>query len=87
MGAFSTILSFLRAVPTLVSLLKQVWGSLADFYNAYNRRKQAERLRDALKVARETKNTAAIEQFFNPDLPVDPVPDGDFKLPDDGKPS
>lgn len=82
MGALSTILSFLRAMPTLISLLKEVWGSLKDFYEAYNRRKQAERLRDALKTARETKDTKAIEDFFNPSMPVDPVSDGSDKLSD-----
>jgi len=77
MGTFSTILSFLRAVPTLISLVKEVWSSLAEFYDAYNRRKQAEKVRDALKEARATKNTKAIEEFFNPGKPSGSISAGD----------
>lgn len=74
MGYIGTILSFIRALPALIRLVKEIWITLADFYEAYNRKKQAHKLSDALAEARKSGDTDAVEKFFNPSAtkPADP---------------
>ena len=79
---FVNILSFLRALPEIIRLIREVWGSASESYAVYNRKVQIKRVNDAIQKARETKDTSALEKFFNPN---GTIPDGNEQLPKESK--
>lgn len=55
-----------KALPTLISIAKQIFAFLHEVQDYVDRRKKAGELDAALKKARETKDTSDVEKIFNP---------------------
>lgn len=57
---------FIKALPTLISIGKQIFAFLHEVQDYVDRRAKAKDLEAALKKSRETGDTSAIEDLFNP---------------------
>ena len=57
-------LDVLRAIPSIVSLLKEIFKALGEWREQSEKKKRAQELREAVNEARETKNTKKLEEFF-----------------------
>lgn len=64
-SALSAILGFFASLPELVKLVSEVIKTLQDFLSSQQKKAAAKELAEALKAARETKDTTALEKFFN----------------------
>lgn len=62
----SGILGFLASLPELVKLARELFETLRGFISSIEKKQAAKELTEALKTARETKDTSALEKFFNP---------------------
>lgn len=60
------IWEFIKAVPTLIAIGKQIFAFLHEVQDYVDRRAKAKELEAALKKARETKDTSDVEAIFNP---------------------
>lgn len=72
--------AFLKALPALIGILKEIFKFLHETIDYFDRLKKAKDLEAAVKEARETKDTTKLENMFsaspNPpaNIPVNPVP-------------
>lgn len=61
---FSSIWAFVKALPTLISILKEVFAFLQTIEDAIQRQKAADELKVAIKQARDSKDTSDLEDLF-----------------------
>lgn len=66
MSIISAIVTFIRYVPELIKIWKEVSGLLQDITDKVAAKKKAEEVAQAIKKARETKDTSDLEDMFGP---------------------
>ena len=70
--------AFLKALPALIGILKEIFKFLHETIDYFDRLKKAKDLEQAVKEARETKDTTKLENMFsapsNPQPAADPAP-------------
>lgn len=91
---FASIWAFLKALPALISILKEVFAFLQTIEDAMERQRAADELKVAIQQARESKDTSKLEDLFREGVSTnvsaatnDVHSDAVISVPGDTKPS
>ncbi len=66
---FSGIVAFLKALPALIGIIREIFKFLHETLDYLERLKKTQELKVAVKEARETKNTTKLENLFGSSNP------------------
>ena len=72
--------SFIKAIPALISLFREVWAVTKEALDYWEKIKRAKELKEAIKHAKETNDTSKLEKFFSGDARNDLTP-GASRMP------
>ena len=61
---WSSIWVFLKNLPQIYVLLKEIVAFLSTILDAYEREQKLKEMQEAIKKAKEEKNTADLEKLF-----------------------
>lgn len=64
MSIMSAIVTFIRFIPELIKIYKEIAGLLEEIKDTKEATKKAEQIADAIKKARVTKDTSDLEDMF-----------------------
>ncbi len=60
----NTLLTILKVAPAVISLIREILKVINDVGDAFEKKKRAEDLKEAVKDAKEKKDTRKLEDFF-----------------------
>jgi len=60
------MLAFLKSLPTIISLIKEVIGLFKEYSDFVEKQRKAKELKEAVAHAKKTKDTSKLEEYFNP---------------------